>query len=165
LKAWRSENQTTILTLEIMKSTNLFLAIIFIVLTGFRTSNKGALVLSLSNITKTGSMNVALYKEGEDFPDDKYLVKSLKSDCATGVCKLQFENVEYGQYAIAIYQDVNGNGKLDTGNFGVPKEPFAFSNNFRPKWGGPSFDKCKFQFSKDKQVIEIALINSLFGKD
>lgn len=129
----------------------------------FRSETTGSLVVSLSNITKSGKINVAIYRAGEEFPSDKYLVKGQTGECKTGICTFEFKEIPFGEYAVAIFQDVNGNGKLDTGNFGIPSEPFAFSNNFRPKWGGPSFDKCKFQLTADKQVLEIAMINSLFG--
>lgn len=133
-------------------------------LASFSNDENGSLVVSLSNIKKTGKIHVALYKKCDDFPDSKFIVRSLTNEC-TGSCSFQFESVPYGEYAIAIYQDENNNGKLDTGMFGIPSEPFAFSNNFRPKFGGPSFEKCRFEFSKDKQDLQIQMINSLFGGD
>lgn len=147
-----------------MKTAIIFLALTFFT-SAFRSETSGSLTITLSNITKTGKVNVAVYKAGEEFPDDKYIVKSQSGECKTSTCTFTLTDLPYGDYAVAIYQDVNANGKLDTGTFGIPNEPFAFSNNFKPKWGGPSFDKCKFQFAKDKQVIEIAMINSLFGND
>jgi uncharacterized protein (DUF2141 family) len=143
------------------------LALLLIVLTtsAFRIETKGTLVVSLSNITKTGKINVAVYREGGEFPDDKFIVKTQSGECKSGVCSFQFQDIPFGEYAIAIYQDENDNGKLDTGAFGVPTEPFAFSNNFKPRWGGPTFDKCSFKFEKDKQSVSITMINSLFGGD
>ncbi|MDD4150859.1 MAG: DUF2141 domain-containing protein, partial [Bacteroidales bacterium] len=29
---------------------------------------------------------------------------------------------------------------------GIPKEPFAFSNNVEPKLSKPTFEECKFSF-------------------
>lgn len=144
-----------------LQITSLFL--VFSLSTGFIAETKGVLKITLSNITNSGKINVAIYKESENFPDDKAIVAGQTGECKTGICTFQFQDLTYGEYAIAIYQDVNANGKLDTGTFGIPTEPFAFSNNFKPKWGGPTFDKCKFEFDKDKQNIEITLINSLFG--
>ncbi|GHN03271.1 hypothetical protein WSM22_47600 [Cytophagales bacterium WSM2-2] len=132
---------------------------------GFSSVEKGALSVSLSNVKKAGKINVAIYRDGEKFPDEKNMVFKQSLDNATDKCEFVFEAVPYGTYAVAIYQDVNGNGKLDTGMFGIPKEPFAFSNNFRPKFGGPSFEKCKFDFSKSNAAIKIEMINSLFGGD
>lgn len=146
--------------------TRITLSILVLALsTGFRSETKGVLNVSLTNIKNTGKINIAVYREGENFPNDKFLVTGQTGECTTSTCSFQFKDLPYGNYAIAIYQDVNANGKLDTGTFGIPSEPFAFSNNFRPKWGGPSYEKCKFDFAKDKQVVEIAIINSLFGGD
>lgn len=147
-----------------MKSI-LALLLVALVTTGFRSETKGSLIVSLSNITQTGKMNVAIYREGGEFPDDKFIVKTQTGECKSGVCTFTFQDIPFGEYAIAIYQDENGNGKLDTGAFGVPTEPFAFSNNFKPRWGGPTFEKCSFKFETDKQSISITMINSLFGGD
>lgn len=148
-----------------MRTLLVFLIVIITASSGFRAETKGSLQITLSNISKTGKINVALYRDGEDFPNDKFVVKTQSGECTTAVCTFQFKDLPYGDYAIAIYQDVNANGKLDTGTFGIPSEPFAFSNNFKPKWGGPSFEKCKFEFSQEKQTISISMINSLFGGD
>ncbi len=132
---------------------------------GFHSEEKGSLKISLSNIKKAGKIKIAVYRKGEDFPDDKLIVKSQEGEGTNGECEFQFESIPFGSYAVAIYQDVNGNGKLDKGMFGIPSEPFAFSNNFRPKFGGPSFDKCKFDLTKDNLALNIEMINSLFGGD
>ena len=139
--------------------------LILMIFTGFRPEENGSLKISLSNIKKTGKIKIAVYRNGQDFPDVKLIVKSQEGEGANGKCEFQFESIPFGSYAVAIYQDVNGNGKLDKGMFGIPSEPFAFSNNFRPKFGGPSFDKCKFDLTKDNLALNIEMINSLFGGD
>jgi uncharacterized protein (DUF2141 family) len=45
-----------------------------------------------------------------------------------------------GKYAVAFFQDLNGNQKLDTNLFGVPKEGFGFSRDAMGKLGPPSFE-------------------------
>lgn len=141
----------------------ILLVILLAISVAFRVEEKGALKVSLSNIKKTGKIHVAVYRDGDDFPSEKSLVKSLLGEAVGGKFELQFEEIPFGSYAVAIYQDVNGNGKLDKGMFGIPDEPFAFSNNFRPKFGGPSFQKCKFDFKENNQTLDISMINSLFG--
>jgi uncharacterized protein (DUF2141 family) len=142
-------------------------SLLIVLLTGsaFGTDTGATLTITLTNITKAGKINIAVYKEGGEFPDDKYIVKTQSGECKSSTCSFVLSELAYGEYAVAVYQDVNGNGKLDTGTFGIPSEPFAFSNNFKPKWGGPSFDKCKFSFSKETNALEIAMINSLFGSN
>lgn len=142
--------------------TSLALLLSLLVLSAFRAESQGVVTLSIANIKQTGPLQIGLFTEGGEFPDDKYRVQSALRNC-TGYCTITFDAVPYGDYAIAIFQDVNGNGKLDTGLFGIPSEPFAFSNDFRPKFRGPSFEKCKFTVSTENREIKIQLINSLFG--
>ncbi len=63
-----------------------------------------------------------------------------------------------GRYAVSVYQDVNGNHKLDSGLFGIPKEPVGASNNPKPHFGPPRFDECAFQMGESDQTISITLV-------
>ncbi|GGE98456.1 DUF2141 domain-containing protein [Hymenobacter cavernae] len=62
-----------------------------------------------------------------------------------------------GDWAVAITQDTNNNDKLDKNFLGIPTEPFAFSNNVRPKLSAPDFNECKFTVSGARTVVTIAL--------
>lgn len=62
-----------------------------------------------------------------------------------------------GEWAVAITQDTNNNDKLDKNFVGIPTEPFAFSNNVRPKLAPPDFNECKFQVSGPGKVVTIVL--------
>ena len=52
-----------------------------------------------------------------------------------------------------LYQDENGNGKLDTGAFGIPVEKFGFSNDAEGVMGPPSYEKCSITFSEDTTLV------------
>ncbi len=50
-----------------------------------------------------------------------------------------------GRYAIKAFHDINGDGKMNANPFGIPTEPFAFSNNAvgnmgPAKWADASFE-------------------------
>ncbi|WP_185816781.1 DUF2141 domain-containing protein [Hymenobacter metallilatus] len=62
-----------------------------------------------------------------------------------------------GDWAVAITQDVNNNDKLDKNMMGIPTEPFAFSNNVRPRFAPPAFDECKFTVGGPARVVSIVL--------
>jgi uncharacterized protein (DUF2141 family) len=49
-----------------------------------------------------------------------------------------------GDYAFFIYDDVNGNGKLDKTWVGFPDEPYAFSNNVKLHFAKPRFSDLRF---------------------
>ncbi|MCA8832014.1 DUF2141 domain-containing protein [Hymenobacter sp. BT728] len=62
-----------------------------------------------------------------------------------------------GEWAVAITQDVNNNDKLDKNLMGIPTEPFAFSNNVRPRLAPPAFDDCKFTVAGAAATVNISL--------
>ena len=57
-----------------------------------------------------------------------------------------------GKYAVAIFQDENKNGKMDTDIFGIPKEPYAFSKNAKATFGAPKFKKASFSVTNDTLI-------------
>lgn len=67
-----------------------------------------------------------------------------------------FHNVPDGEYAATVFYDENGNGKLDTHFWGIPKEKYGFSNNAKGMFGPPKFDKSKFTH-QGKQEVKILL--------
>ncbi|GGG27896.1 DUF2141 domain-containing protein [Hymenobacter glacieicola] len=62
-----------------------------------------------------------------------------------------------GEWAVAITQDTNNNDKLDKNFMGIPTEPFAFSNNVRPRLAPPDFNDCKFTVDGPGKVVSIIL--------
>jgi len=56
---------------------------------------------------------------------------------------LHFADLPSGNYAIALFHDENGNGRIDT-RFGIPTEGVGFSNNPRMWFGPPSFSAAHF---------------------
>ncbi|MBX2803739.1 MAG: DUF2141 domain-containing protein [Myxococcales bacterium] len=55
-----------------------------------------------------------------------------------------------GIYGISVYEDVNGNGKLDMGWFG-PKEPSRLYRRFTA-WRKPRFSDVQFELTADLSV-------------
>ena len=54
------------------------------------------------------------------------------------------DDLPIGEYAFILYHDKNSDGKMNRKFIGIPKEPYAFSNNIRPKLSKPAFEECKF---------------------
>lgn len=113
--------------------------------------------LSIQNIEKaTGNIMVAVF-EGEDnfLKDDQAVASKIALVEKIGTIELIFPNLPYGDYSVAVYHDVNGNQKLDTNLFGVPTEPYGFSNNARSKWGAPKYNVARFQLNQLEQNMVI----------
>lgn len=62
-----------------------------------------------------------------------------------------------GEWAVALTQDTNNNDLLDTNFLGIPTEPYAFSNNVRPRLAAPKFAECMFVVSQPGLVVTIQL--------
>lgn len=56
-----------------------------------------------------------------------------------------------GDYALLLFQDDNGNGELDRNFIGIPREPIALSNGYRPK-GPPSFQRAQIRLSEGQPL-------------
>jgi len=78
---------------------------------------------------------------------------------SSGHHNLEIADLPHGQYAIAVYHDVNGNGKLDKNLLGIPSEPYAFSNNPRAKWKRPDFLDSQVQFNTARLNLVLELLN------
>jgi uncharacterized protein (DUF2141 family) len=75
--------------------------------------------------------------------------------------QMAFKNLPVGEYAVAIYQDINSNNDFDRNFIGYPKEPFAVSNNLRPlKMLLPSFDAAKVVLQNMGETVNITLLNN-----
>ena len=90
----------------------------------------GELKVVVNNIAPVeGDIYVAIYDHPEKYMSvDMAVFKQMvpiKEETETII----FSNVPEGEYAIAVFQDLNGNGELDLKSTGIPKEPFGFSND------------------------------------
>lgn len=54
-----------------------------------------------------------------------------------------------GRYAIRAFHDVDGDGRMGANPFGIPTEPFAFSNNARGAFGPATWADAAFEVAGD----------------
>jgi uncharacterized protein (DUF2141 family) len=87
-----------------------------------------------------GKVFVALYDNKRAFAEKRGQAAGAIVAPRNRGAVVVFDNVLPGQYALAFFQDENGNQKLDTSLFGVPTEPFGFSRDAMGKLGPPSFE-------------------------
>ncbi|NJN30861.1 MAG: DUF2141 domain-containing protein [Synechococcales cyanobacterium RM1_1_8] len=69
----------------------------------------------------------------------------------------RFDNLEPGTYAVAAFHDANGDGLLNRGLMGIPREGFGFSNNPKILVGAPSFKKAAIALTQTQLAIQIQL--------
>lgn len=121
-------------------------------------AQKDILQLSVDNVKQNGILRVSFCtSENEWTENGKYIFKFKVVEGEKNIFNIT--SIPKGSYAIALYQDINNNGELDTNFIGIPKEPYAFSNNKKPGLTVPGFDKCSFDFSEHNQRISITLLD------
>lgn len=112
----------------------------------FAQSKQNKVKVELANVTsEDGKLFVSVYNSEKCF--------NKKDPCYTTIIipsknKTEFEvELPDGDYLFAIFHDINNNGKLDEGMFGMPKEPVAM-NNYNGK-SIPKFSKLKVSISNN----------------
>jgi len=88
-----------------------------------------------------GQVRVAVFNSADTFPVKP--VRAVGTPAREGKVRLVVADLPAGDYAFAVYHDVNGNGKLDRNAVGMPTEDYAFSNNAMGKRGAPGFDDAR----------------------
>lgn len=114
------------------------------------------LTLVFTNVANSnGVMRLGFFNSSESFKKGEPLFeKSVsKSSVKDGALSISYNNIEPGEYGIAVLDDENGNNKIDY-RFLFPKEGFGFSNYLHNSFCIPLYEDFKFIFNKvDKTVI------------
>lgn len=116
-----------------------------------------SLAVTISGIKSSkGVIRLALCPPAAGFPECKgRTVKAADLTISGGKAHAVLSGLAPGTYAISVFHDANGNGKLDT-FAGIPREGYGFSANpgFKPR--APRFDEAKISLDGDL-VTEIRM--------
>ena len=115
----------------------------------------GNLELQVDNVAAAdGALMVALYDKAADWRERP--VRQLVQPAAAGSVKVIFADLPPGDYALALYHDRNGNGKLDTNVMGIPREPYGFSGK-APTLGPANWDQARIAVPADGARVVVKL--------
>jgi uncharacterized protein (DUF2141 family) len=116
------------------------------------------LTVTVTNVPGAkGNMLIGLYDSVESFTDTPLAESPKIAVTSVGDLVATIANVKPGTYAIAVIQDLNGNGKLDRNFIGMPKEPLAFSVIKEIPKGKPDFVACSFEVKDEDLAMTIPL--------
>jgi uncharacterized protein (DUF2141 family) len=121
-----------------------------------KETGQGKISITITNIrNSTGQINANLFNNKDGFPGNYKKACKISRIKAIGIISqvIEFNNLEYGEYAIAIIHDEDQDNQMKTGLFGIPKEGYGFSNNIKGKLGPP--DYCDALIKLDKKSLEI----------
>jgi uncharacterized protein (DUF2141 family) len=124
-------------------------------LTAAASAGTAVLDLEVAGITATeGRLMVALYPNAERYRRDA--MESRMVEARAGTMQLRFDGLPPGEYAIAVFHDRNGNGRLDTNVMGMPTEPAAFSGR-GGAFGPPAWPQASFRLTADGARVLVRL--------
>lgn len=118
----------------------------------------GEIKLSMHGTGAVGkNLYVAVHSVAADFPFNAD--KAIKSRViAKGdLAELLIPNIPAGEYAVAVFADMNDNGVLDKNFVGIPKEPVGFSRDAKGRFGPPKFADAAFMVGDGVIALSIEL--------
>ena len=129
-----------------------FLVIVFI--NNIFALNNASFTLEITGVNvNQGQIHVKIYSNERDYRNDiPYVSYVLES--TSQIIIYTFDIIE-GEYLIALFQDTNGNGRLDTNILGFPREPVGLSNYTGGIPGG--FNRHKIPINNNSNRITINL--------
>jgi uncharacterized protein (DUF2141 family) len=141
----------------IKKIVKYLFVLIFVCKPMLAQNESGNITLTVDKISDLkGVLKIALYNSKESYDEgNAYKTMDVKVKNRSEI--VVFENIDYGEYAIKMYHDVNENKKMDKGLFGIPTEPYGFSNDASGFMGPASYEKAKFIHNSQKTENKINL--------
>ncbi|MDT0293739.1 DUF2141 domain-containing protein [Mesonia ostreae] len=136
-----------------------YISLLFVLLFNTPLHSNPELDLEITGIKKdAGFIEVGIYNSEEYFLEEGKSFKTYKIPVKNKKASIRISDLPQGNYAITLYHDENEDGKCNMNFLGIPKEPYAFSNNFKPKFSAPSFEDCVFNL-KENLSLDIKLIH------
>jgi uncharacterized protein (DUF2141 family) len=135
-----------------MKYTILLVSFLYIMDVKAQKSSSNLTVI-ISNLQNTkGEIEVGLFRNAENFADPKFTFKTIRAKVTGNKMSVVFHKLEEGVYSICIFHDENNNNICDRNFFGFPTEPYGFSNNARPIFSVPSFERCSIKLKTNTTI-------------
>ncbi len=114
--------------------------------------------VTVTNIKESkGQIVIGVFDRQSSFPKEGKQVRKIVIP-VTGNQVSKTIDLPNGTYGLAIFHDENGDGKCDQNMLGIPKEGFAFSNNFKPSVKAPKFKDVQFTIN-DNMNMKIKLLH------
>ena len=132
------------------------LSVLNISLAFAQTDNNQNVTVNISNLNSdNGKLFVSIYNSQASFLNKGF--KSVVTQIENKSCKVTFEDIPSGIYAISFFHDENDNNKMDTNFLGIPKEDYGCSNNARGFMGPPKWEDAKFEVKNELLIQHIKL--------
>lgn len=108
------------------------------------------LEIAISNVrVAKGRVHVDICREQEFLKDCSIIAEA---PAVAGTTTIVVRNLPPGDYALQATLDENGNGRVDRGLFGIPREGVGFSNDAPIRLGPPKWKDARVRVASDAQL-------------
>ncbi|MFO7534417.1 MAG: MipA/OmpV family protein [Kiritimatiellia bacterium] len=128
---------------------------------GLLPASAAELTIGVINPPATGAVVVLLFGSAAAFADLRDPVKTVALPAGGNTARIP--DLPAGEYALAVFVDENGNGRLDRNFVGIPREPLGFSNRYRAK-GPPAFSRASFRLGEAETESCDVELQAILGK-
>lgn len=121
--------------------------------------NPGVVSLRVTGIDHIeGFLRIAVFQGEEHFPEgieNAFLKVTVPASSETVTVPLP--PLEFGEYAIALFHDRDGDAVVDRNFLGIPTEEIGFSSGARAITGPPDYEDAVFQLGTETLLMFIEL--------
>jgi len=115
----------------------------------------GGLRVVVNNVrAATGRVHIDVCHQQEFLKDCAVVAEA---PAVIGTTTLIVPTLAPGRYAIQATYDQNGNGRVDRGLFGIPKEGVGFSRDAKISFGPPKWADAVFDHGDNDQTVTLKL--------
>lgn len=119
----------------------------------------GTLAVALTGFRNDrGTAIVSLFRGARGFPGEVAASAATASTpIREGAATVTFSGIPYGEYAISVLHDEDGDGEMATGLFGAPREGFGFSGFPDYRFGHPDYASTSFLLVVPRRELTIGI--------
>lgn len=106
-----------------------------------------------------GMLRIAVFNSASGFPDHSQALQrhSVAPDGGTDSHSLTLALPETGEFAVAVYHDVDANQQLNRAALGYPTEPYGFSADARSTFGPPGWKAAAVSIEQSGASLSLTL--------
>jgi len=120
---------------------------------------QGTLVIEATGFrSDQGQALASLFATAEGFPDATgEAVRTVTTSIGEGKTRMTFPGVQWGEYAVSVLHDENGDGVMQKNWLGMATEGHGISMDPESRFGPPDFNQARFAFMAEERVLPIRI--------
>ncbi len=107
--------------------------------------------------SQQGMIMIAIFASEDAYNGKGAPAKVTGVPATSASVKAMVGGLPVGRYAAKIFHDIDGDGKMGVNPFGLPTEPFAFSNDAKGEMGPASWAAAAFEVKAGANVHSISI--------